>query len=92
MASAGITAKVERIRALADQHGVPIKAAALQFILAHPATVAVIPGASNPSRITPHLPRRYRTTSGTTCATRTWWPPTPPFLSTTTVRRGQKIA
>jgi D-threo-aldose 1-dehydrogenase len=30
---------------------VPIKAAALQFSLAHPATAAVIPGASQPERI-----------------------------------------
>jgi len=30
---------------------VPIKAAALQFCLAHPASVAVIPGASRPARI-----------------------------------------
>ncbi|WP_342052120.1 MULTISPECIES: aldo/keto reductase [unclassified Cupriavidus] len=46
-----ILAKVERIRALADKHKVPIKAAALQFSLAHPASVAVIPGASKPERI-----------------------------------------
>lgn len=50
-APAGIVARVEKIKALADKHGVPIKAAALQFSLAHPATVAVIPGASKPERI-----------------------------------------
>src|SRR5262245_66116083 len=33
-----ILAKVERIKALAQRHQVPIKAAALQFALAHPAT------------------------------------------------------
>ena len=46
-----ILAKVERIKALAQRHQVPIKAAALQFVLAHPATAAVIPGASRPERI-----------------------------------------
>ncbi|MFF3513263.1 aldo/keto reductase [Streptomyces sp. NPDC002573] len=50
-APADIVAKVERIKALAQQHGVGIKAAALQFSLAHPATVAAIPGATRPSRI-----------------------------------------
>jgi D-threo-aldose 1-dehydrogenase len=46
-----ILAKVERIKALAQRHRVPIKAAALQFSLAHPASAAVIPGASRPERI-----------------------------------------
>lgn len=50
-ASPEIRAKVARIRALADRHDVPIKAAALQFSLAHPASAAVIPGASQPDRI-----------------------------------------
>ncbi|MFF7187500.1 aldo/keto reductase [Streptomyces sp. NPDC008222] len=50
-APADIVAQVERIKALAQQHGVGIKAAALQFSLAHPATVAAIPGATRPSRI-----------------------------------------
>ncbi|WP_405551484.1 aldo/keto reductase [Streptomyces sp. NBC_01171] len=43
--------KVDRIKALAERHGVSIKAAALQFALAHPATAAVVPGATKPSRI-----------------------------------------
>jgi D-threo-aldose 1-dehydrogenase len=46
-----ILAKVEHIKALAQRHQVPIKAAALQFSLAHPASAAVIPGASRPERI-----------------------------------------
>jgi D-threo-aldose 1-dehydrogenase len=46
-----ILAKVAKIRALAQRHAVPIKAAALQFSLAHPAVVAVIPGASKAERI-----------------------------------------
>jgi D-threo-aldose 1-dehydrogenase len=44
--------KVARIRAIADWHGVSMKAAGLQFALANPAVAAVIPGASQPSRIT----------------------------------------
>ncbi|RZU45642.1 D-threo-aldose 1-dehydrogenase [Streptomyces sp. BK022] len=43
--------KVDRIKALAERHGVSVKAAALQFALAHPATAAVVPGATRPSRI-----------------------------------------
>ncbi|MDM0122700.1 aldo/keto reductase [Variovorax arabinosiphilus] len=43
--------KVARIKAIADRHGVSMKAAGLQFALANPAVAAVIPGASQPSRI-----------------------------------------
>ncbi|WP_018549391.1 aldo/keto reductase [Streptomyces sp. LaPpAH-108] len=43
--------KVERIKALAARHGVSVKAAALGFALAHPATAAVVPGATRPGRI-----------------------------------------
>jgi D-threo-aldose 1-dehydrogenase len=43
--------RVERIKALAQRYRVPIKAAALQFSLAHPASAAGIPGASRPERI-----------------------------------------
>jgi D-threo-aldose 1-dehydrogenase len=50
-ASPAILVKVEKIKALAERHKVPIKAAALQFSLAHPASAAVIPGATNPERI-----------------------------------------
>ena len=50
-APAAIVAKVERIKAIAQQHGVSVKAAALQFALANPAVAAVIPGASRPERI-----------------------------------------
>ncbi|MFB7600604.1 aldo/keto reductase [Streptomyces sp. NPDC056160] len=46
-----IIEKVKRLKALADKHGISIKAAALQFSLAHPASAAVIPGATRPSRI-----------------------------------------
>ena len=46
-----ILAKVDKIKALCARHRVPIKAAALQFCLAHPASAAAIPGASKPDRI-----------------------------------------
>jgi D-threo-aldose 1-dehydrogenase len=50
-ASPEILAKVERIKVLAQRYKVPVKAAALQLSLAHPAVAAVIPGASRPERI-----------------------------------------
>ena len=37
--------RAARIGAICERHGVPLRAAALQFILAHPAIVSVIPGA-----------------------------------------------
>jgi len=46
-----ILEKVRRIKAIADRHGVSMKSAGLQFSLANPAVAAVIPGASQPSRI-----------------------------------------
>ncbi|KAB7684345.1 aldo/keto reductase [Bacillus sp. R-CC1] len=50
-ASPEIIAKVNKMKSLADRHGISIKAAALQFALANPAVAAVIPGASKPERI-----------------------------------------
>ncbi|MFF0747221.1 aldo/keto reductase [Streptomyces sp. NPDC004111] len=50
-APAEIIERVGKLKALAAEHGVSIKAAALQFSLAHPASAAVIPGATRPSRI-----------------------------------------
>jgi hypothetical protein len=50
-ASPQILAKVGRIKAICERFGVPIKAAALQFSMAHPASAAVIPGATRPDRI-----------------------------------------
>lgn len=50
-ASPEILARVARLQAVAERHGVPIKAAALQFALANPAVAAVIPGASRPERV-----------------------------------------
>ncbi|MFC7014992.1 aldo/keto reductase, partial [Streptomyces viridiviolaceus] len=46
-----IVDRVGKLKALTEKHGVSIKAAALQFSLAHPAAAAVIPGATRPSRI-----------------------------------------
>lgn len=54
-APADIVEKVGRIKALAERHGIGIKSAALQFVLAHPAVAAVIPGATRPSRIAEDL-------------------------------------
>ncbi|MEV4232536.1 aldo/keto reductase [Streptomyces bobili] len=50
-APAEIIERVGKLKALTAEHGVSIKAAALQFSLAHPAAAAVIPGATRPSRI-----------------------------------------
>jgi D-threo-aldose 1-dehydrogenase len=50
-ASPEIIAKVDRIKALAARHGISVKAAALQFVLANPVVAAVIPGASRPDRL-----------------------------------------
>ncbi|WP_349295432.1 aldo/keto reductase (plasmid) [Thioclava sp. 'Guangxiensis'] len=44
-------ARIDAILAIAEAHGVSMKAAGLQFSLANPAVSAVIPGASRPSRI-----------------------------------------
>ncbi|MER7409844.1 aldo/keto reductase [Streptomyces cacaoi] len=46
-----IVERVRKLTELTDKHGISIKAAALQFSLAHPASAAVIPGATRPSRI-----------------------------------------
>ncbi|WP_327365352.1 aldo/keto reductase [Streptomyces sp. NBC_01217] len=47
--------RVRRIKDIAGRHGVSIKAAALQFSLAHPVTAAVVAGATKPSRIAEDL-------------------------------------
>ena len=46
-----ILARVELIKTITSRYEVPIKAAALHFSLAHPASAAVIPGASRPDRV-----------------------------------------
>jgi D-threo-aldose 1-dehydrogenase len=54
-ATAEILARVDALRAVCAEFNVDIRAAALQFSLAHPAVAAVIPGASQPSRIAENL-------------------------------------
>jgi D-threo-aldose 1-dehydrogenase len=43
--------KAQRIHAVCERHHVPLKAAALQFILAHPAVASVIPGARSVAEV-----------------------------------------
>ena len=50
-ASPEIQAKVQGIEAVCKAHGVAMSAAALQFPLAHPAVVSIIPGASRASEV-----------------------------------------
>jgi len=42
-----IVERVARLRAVGDRHRVPLLAAALQFVLAHPLVVSVIPGSQS---------------------------------------------
>lgn len=46
-----IAARVQRMQALAVRHGITLPAAALQFPLAHPAVVSVIPGARSAAEV-----------------------------------------
>jgi D-threo-aldose 1-dehydrogenase len=46
-----IVAQVALIEDVCDRHGVTLAAAALQFPLAHPSVVSVIPGIGNPDRV-----------------------------------------
>jgi len=39
-----------RLQAICERHGVPLVAAALQFVLAHPAVASVIPGPATPEQ------------------------------------------
>lgn len=54
-ASAEIQERVRRIEALCAAHGVALPAAALQFVLAHPVTASVIPGAAGAAEIVQNL-------------------------------------
>jgi D-threo-aldose 1-dehydrogenase len=47
--------KVRAIQAVAGRHGVSLQAAALQFPLAHPAVVSVIPGGAKPEEVTSNV-------------------------------------
>lgn len=46
-----VIAKVARIEAIADRHGVRLPAAALAFVLAHPLVASVIPGIGSAERV-----------------------------------------
>ena len=46
-----VQARVRGIEAVCQAHGVALPTAALQFVLAHPAVVSVIPGAAKPSEV-----------------------------------------
>jgi D-threo-aldose 1-dehydrogenase len=50
-AAPNIIERVETLRRLCAEFGVDIRAAALQFSMAHPAVAAVLPGASRPDQI-----------------------------------------
>jgi D-threo-aldose 1-dehydrogenase len=50
-AGAAILARADSIEAVCARHGVPMAAAALQFPLAHPAVVSVIPGMSSAAEV-----------------------------------------
>tara|TARA_Y200000002_G_scaffold284567_1_gene238567 strand:- start:2707 stop:3654 length:948 start_codon:yes stop_codon:yes gene_type:complete len=50
-ASKELQLKVNEIEAVCQSHTVSLKAAALQFVLAHPAVVSTIPGAVNPDQV-----------------------------------------
>ena len=57
--SSGIIARVARIEAICEAHGVALAAAALQFPLAHKSVVSVIPGADHPDQVAAAV-RLYR--------------------------------
>jgi D-threo-aldose 1-dehydrogenase len=50
-APAEIVARVRQLEEICEWHGVPLAAAALQFPLAHPAVVSVIPGLDSGARV-----------------------------------------
>jgi len=54
-ASPEILEKTRRIEEVCRRHGVPLKAAALQFPLGHPAVASVIPGMGNPAQIAENM-------------------------------------
>ncbi len=50
-APARLVQRARRLKSVCDSHGVDLRAAALQFVLAHPAVATVIPGASSVSEL-----------------------------------------
>ena len=51
VAPSEVLEKARRIRDVCSRYNVPLKAAALQFVLAHPAVTSVIPGSSYPEHV-----------------------------------------
>ncbi len=47
-----ILEKARKIKRVCDKYGISIKAAALQFVLAHPAVISTIPGSRSPEEVT----------------------------------------
>lgn len=54
-ASPEVQARVRGIEAVCAAHGVSLQAAALQFPLAHPAVVSIIPGAARPTELVQNI-------------------------------------
>ena len=54
-AAPDVLQRARQIKAVCDRYDVPLKAAALQFGLAHPAVAATIPGARAPSEVEENL-------------------------------------
>ena len=52
---ADVLERARQIKAVCDRHAVPLKAAALQFGLAHPAVAATIPGPRTPAEVEENL-------------------------------------
>ena len=77
-----IVDRARRLAAVCARHGVPLKAAAIQFPLAHPAVASVVVGRAvgRPPRRVPGAPARSRSRrrSGTTSAPRASCPPSAP--------------
>jgi D-threo-aldose 1-dehydrogenase len=46
-----VAARVARLEAVCEAHGVALRAAALQFVAAHPLVVSVIPGAASAEEV-----------------------------------------
>jgi D-threo-aldose 1-dehydrogenase len=46
-----IVARVDAIRAICDRHGVPLRAAAVQFPLRHPAVACILLGLRSPAEV-----------------------------------------
>jgi D-threo-aldose 1-dehydrogenase len=54
-APAGLMDRAQRIRAVCARYGVPIGAAAIRFVLRHPAVTAVVVGARNVTEVTQNV-------------------------------------